>query len=67
MEKFLFEDLFEEILVRSKAQEYFSILESTKFFSSDFKFRFYYLYFLFKNFIRFIIIKFFTLIFLNYK
>lgn len=36
MEKFLFEDLFEKILVRSKAQEYFSILESTKFFSSDF-------------------------------
>lgn len=39
MEKFLFEDLFEEILVRSKAQEYFSwilLLESTKFFSSDF-------------------------------
>lgn len=37
MEKFLFEDLFEKILVRIfKAQEYFSILESTKFFSSDF-------------------------------
>lgn len=36
MEKFLFEDLFEKILVRSKAQEYFSILESAKFFSSDF-------------------------------
>lgn len=37
MEKFLFEDLFEKILVRIfKAQEYFSILESAKFFSSDF-------------------------------
>lgn len=37
MEKFLFENLFEKILVRIfKVQEYFSILESAKFFSSDF-------------------------------